>query len=69
MGWVQMPPLADTGSPAPCARKGHAMVYCSVSNSIYLFGGVDAGRQLLNDLWRLRMDTYEWQVGGLYCQR
>ena len=48
----------------PCPRKGHAMVYCGVSNSIYIFGGMGTQRQLLNDLWRLRMDTYEWtQVG------
>ncbi len=57
---MQVPPLADASSPVPCPRKGHALVFCPASNSVYLWGGQGQGRQLLNDLWRLRMDTYEW---------
>jgi hypothetical protein len=68
MGWVHVPPLADAGAPAPCPRKGHAMAYCSATNSVYIFGGMAEGRQLLNDLWLLRMDTYEFTKVG-YCWR
>jgi DNA-directed RNA polymerase specialized sigma24 family protein len=44
-----------TGVPAgdgdPSARSGSSMVYCELTDSIVLFGGVDADGELLNDTW------------------
>lgn len=47
----------------PCARDGHCM--CSVGNKVYLFGGENDKRQMLNDLYAGIVDpdtcTLRWK--------
>lgn len=64
MGWIQPPLLAaaeaGAAGAAPCPRKGAAVAYCAATNSLYVFGGMAGDRAVLGDLWRLRMDTWQW---------
>ncbi|GAB4820456.1 hypothetical protein N2152v2_007502 [Parachlorella kessleri] len=59
MAWVQLPPSTAPAAAAPCPRMGHAMAYCDAINTLFIFGG-QGEDGLLNDLWQLRMDTFEW---------
>eukprot|EP00300_Choanocystis_sp_HF-7_P009676 c16567_g1_i1.p1 GENE.c16567_g1_i1~~c16567_g1_i1.p1 ORF type:complete len:337 (-),score=64.09 c16567_g1_i1:105-1115(-) len=48
----------------PRARSDHAMVV-RASDAIFLFGGMDSSRKLLNDFWRFSLGDNTWvQIGS-----
>jgi N-acetylneuraminic acid mutarotase len=42
-------------TPSPPARSNHAMVYCSATNEIILFGGMTS-----DDTWSFDCETQTW---------
>lgn len=51
--------LIRTSRKAPIARAAHNVT--SIGNKLYIFGGMDAGGEVLNDLWCLNTDTMQWK--------
>lgn len=45
--------------PAPSSRGLHSMVH--VNNALYLFGGAPQNGSMLGDLWKLDLDSMQWQ--------
>ena len=49
----------DVKGSLPAARAGHSAVV--VNGQMYIFGGKDNNDKMLNDLWRLDLNTEAWE--------
>jgi N-acetylneuraminic acid mutarotase len=57
--WRKVSSIKYMLSEKPCPRAGHSAV--TVVNFMYLFGGRDANKNKLNDLWRFNFRFDFWE--------
>ena len=55
--------LMMSDEPRPCPRAGHQACFVEVEAQpyMYIFGGKDNDDKMLDDMWRLNLNTQQWQ--------